>query len=257
MITSLQNPLVKQIRKLHAAKARQEQGLLLLEGTHLLQEACAVKYPLITVCCTPQWQTNHPELWQEACLKSQRVELVSQSVLEALATTVRPDGAIAVAGRQRSPEIAASGLLLALDAIQDPGNLGTIIRTAAAAGAGGLWLSHNSVDYSNPKVMRSSAGQWFRLPIAVTESMEELVANYQSQGVQVIATTPHTELTYWELDWQRPSLVILGNEGAGLSQNLINSSDRQVKIPLASGVESLNVAVTAALILYEAQRQLF
>jgi RNA methyltransferase, TrmH family len=258
MLTSLQNPLVKQIRKLHAHKARQEQGLLLLEGTHLLQEARAVDYPLVIVCCTPQWQDSHLELWQEACLKAQRVELVSESVLKALATTVQPDGVISVVPKRDEIAIAIpkSGLILALDGIQDPGNLGTIIRTAAAASAGGLWLSQNSVDYGNPKVMRSSAGQWFRLPMAVTENIEQLVADYQSQGVQVIATTPHAELTYWEIDWQRPSLVLLGNEGAGLSQSLSDRADYQVKIPLASGVESLNVAIAAALLLYEAQRQL-
>jgi TrmH family RNA methyltransferase len=258
MLTSLQNPLVKQIRHLHAHKGRREQSLLLLEGTHLVQEACTTGYPLVTVCCTPEWQASHLELWQEVCIKAQRVELVSQSVLEALATTVKPDGAIAVAPLRESlsTNIPASGLILALDNIQDPGNLGTIIRTAVAAGASGLWLSRDSVDYTNPKVIRASAGQWFRLAIAVTDNIYQLVRDYQDSGVQVVATTPHTELTYWQVDWQSPSLLILGNEGAGLSEKLINSADIKVKVPLNNGVESLNVGITAALLLYEAQRQL-
>ncbi|PSB00520.1 rRNA methyltransferase [Merismopedia glauca CCAP 1448/3] len=258
MLTSLQNPLVKQIRQLHSHKGRREQGLLLLEGTHLLREACATQYPLLTVCSTFQWQASHVELWQEACLKAQRVELVSESVLEALVTTVQPDGVVAVAPsrEQSSLKILSDGLLLALDAIQDPGNLGTIIRTAAAAGAGGLWLSRDSVDYTSPKVMRASAGQWFRLPIAVTDDIYQLVADYQDRGMQVVATRPHTELSYWEVNWKRPSLVLLGNEGAGLPKELSDRADCQVKIPLANGVESLNVGISAALILYEAQRQL-
>lgn len=256
MLTSLQNPLVKQIRRLHGHKGRQEQGLLLLEGTHLLEEACATDYPLETVCCTPQWQASHSKLWQEASVKAQRVELVSEPVLEALATTVHPDGVVCVVPQREDDAIAKTGLVLVLDAIQDPGNLGAIVRTAVAAGASGLWLSQNCVDRGNPKVMRSSAGQWFRLPMAVSNNLQALVKDYQNAGVQVIATTPRTDLTYWQVDWHRPSLLLLGNEGAGLSQSSIELADLKVKIPLANGVESLNVAVSAALFLYEAQRQI-
>src|SRR6476659_1838480 len=148
MLTSVQNPLIKQLRKLHRAKDRRDQQLFLLEGTHLLEEACAVNYPLVTLCCTPEWQANHESLWQQASQKAQRMELVSPEVLKAIATTVEPDGVIATAPRkpeqQQLPEITSLGLVL--ETIQDPGNLGTMIRAAAAAGAEGLWLSANSVD---------------------------------------------------------------------------------------------------------------
>lgn len=148
-----------------------------------------------------------------------------------------------------------TGTVLALETIQDPGNLGTIIRTAAAAAASGLWLTADSVDLDNPKVLRASAGQWFRLPMAETSDLKAVVAQCQQQGMQVVATLPDANLTYWEIDWQKPSLILLGNEGAGLSADLVALADRQVKIPLNPGVESLNVAIAAALILYEAQRQ--
>ncbi|HEY9829857.1 MAG TPA: RNA methyltransferase substrate-binding domain-containing protein, partial [Stenomitos sp.] len=95
MLTSIQNSLVKQIKKLHHAKGRREQQLFLLEGTHLLEEACAVDYPLVTVCCTPEWQERHQPLWQEAASRCQRAELVSQEVLKALTTTIQPDGVVA------------------------------------------------------------------------------------------------------------------------------------------------------------------
>lgn len=257
MLTSLQNPLVKQIRKLHQAKERQQQQLFLLEGTHLLAEACAVNYPLETVCCTQQWQEKHPELWQLASSRSGRMELVSPEIIKAIATTVQPDGVIATAPRAatRSAQVPFTGTVLALETIQDPGNLGTTIRTAAAAAASGLWLTTDSVDLDNPKVLRASAGQWFRLPMAETSDLKAVVAQCQQQGMQVIATLPDANLTYWEIDWQKPSLILLGNEGAGLSADLVALADRQVKIPLNPGVESLNVAIAAALILYEAQRQ--
>ena len=149
-----------------------------------------------------------------------------------------------------------TGLVLALETVQDPGNLGTIIRTAAAAGASGLWLSEDSVDLDNPKVLRASAGQWFRLKMAVSEDLKATVQQSQQAGMQVVATLPSATLTYWEVDWRKPSLILLGNEGAGLSADLAAMADQQVKIPLSPGVESLNVAIAAALMLYEAQRQM-
>ncbi len=257
MLTSLQNPLVKQIRKLHQAKERKEQQMFLLEGTHLLTEACAVDYPLRTVCFTPAWQERYPELWQEASKRCERMELVSAEVLKALATTVQPDGVVAIAPRclTQTPPLSGPGVLLALETIQDPGNLGTTIRTAAAASAAGLWVSEDSVDLDHPKVLRASAGQWFRLPMAVSSDLASLVPDSQAGGMQVVATVPNANLTYWELDLRLPTLILLGNEGAGLSPDLVALADKQVKIPLSPGVESLNVAIAAALILYEAQRQ--
>ncbi|MCM0593983.1 MAG: RNA methyltransferase [Gloeotrichia echinulata IR180] len=257
MLTSLQNPLVKQIRKLHSSKERRKQELFLLEGTHLLEEACAVDYPLAVVCCTPEWQIAHASLWEVASSQCERAEIVSQEVIEAIATTVQPDGVVATAKRgEIQTQVPFTGLVLALETVQDPGNLGTIIRTAAAAGASGLWLSGDSVDLENPKVLRASAGQWFRLQMAVTEDLTATVQQSQQAGMQVIATLPSATLTYWEVNWRKPSLILLGNEGAGLSPDLAAMADLQVQIPLSPGVESLNVAIASALMLYEAQRQM-
>ena len=257
MLTSLQNPLVKQIRKLHSRQHRREQGLFLLEGTHLLEEAGAIDYPLVTVCHTQQWQESHRQLWENICDRAQRIELVSPEVMQALATTVRPDGVIATVPHRNLSLLPTSlpELGIAVETLQDPGNLGAIIRTAAAAGAEGLWLSADSVDLENPKVLRASAGQWFRLPMAVSEDLTGLVRELKAQGVQVIATLPQAETTYWEVDFCLPTLILLGNEGAGLSPDLAALADVEVKIPLSRGVESLNVAIAAAVILYEAQRQ--
>ena len=256
MLTSLQNPLIKQIRKLHSSKQRRAEGMFLLEGTHLLEEACAVNYPLVTVCCTPEWHLIHQQLWQQACERAERIEFVSSEVLKAIATTVQPDGVVATAKRSFSQsKIPFTGLGLALETVQDPGNLGTIIRTATAAGASGLWLSEDTVELDNPKVLRASAGQWFRLPMAVSLDLKVTVRACQQAGMQVVATLPNAPLTYWEIDWRHPTLILLGNEGAGLSPELAALADLQIRIPLFSGVESLNVAITAALMLYEAQRQ--
>jgi len=220
-------------------------------------EAIAVNYPIETVCCTQQWQEKHPELYQKATERSTRVELVTPEIMKAIATTVQPDGVVATAHSATNfrTQVPFIGTVLALETIQDPGNLGTMIRTAAAAGAAGLWLSADSVDLDHPKVLRASAGQWFRLPMAVTPDLKTLVCECLQQGMQVVATLPEASLTYWEIDLSPPSLILLGNEGAGLSADLVKLADKQVKIPLSPGVESLNVAIASALILYEAQRQ--
>jgi RNA methyltransferase, TrmH family len=257
MLTSTQNPLIKQIRKLQSAKERREAQLFLVEGTHLIQEACAVKYPLMTLCHTQTWQTHHPDLWAIAIETCDRVELVSDEVIKAIATTVNPDGVVAIAPRLAAPQpLIPAHLTIALSTIQDPGNLGTIIRTATAVGADGLWVSRDSVDLDNPKVLRASAGQWFRLAMGVSDNLAQLVASYKQQGARVISTTSHTETSYWDVDYLRsPTLILLGNEGAGLSDELSALADLQVKIPMAAAVESLNVATAAALMLYEVRRQ--
>lgn len=257
MLTSLQNPLIKQIRKLHRTKGRRSQQQFLLEGTHLVQEACAVAYPLTTVCYTPEWQARYPELWQQVTQQAQRIEAVSPEVMAAIATTVNPDGVVATAPRWgiQPHRNTSSSLGLVLETIQDPGNLGTMIRTATAAGASGLWLSSDSVDLDHPKVLRASAGQWFRLPMTVCDHLPSTVRQLQAEGVQVLATRPDAQVVYWEVDLCRPTLIMMGNEGAGLSTDLTEMADVAVSIPLQPGVESLNVAIAAALILYEAQRQ--
>ncbi|HEY9907961.1 MAG TPA: RNA methyltransferase [Thermosynechococcaceae cyanobacterium] len=255
MLTSLQNPLVKQMRKLHRSKERRQQQLFLLEGTHLIEAASIADRPFKTLCHTLEWQAQHPHLWQQATQRSARVEVVSLEVLRSICTTVEPDGVVATMERWTSPTPIFTSLGLVLETVQDPGNLGTMIRTAAAAGAEGLLLSADSVDLDNPKVLRSSVGQWFQLPMATSSNLIHEIQRYRSQGMQVIATLPSATQTYWETDLRKPTLVLLGNEGGGLSAEVAALADRQVTIPLSAGVESLNVAIAAALILYEAKRQ--
>jgi TrmH family RNA methyltransferase len=256
MLTSLQNPLVKQLRQLQRGRSRREQGVFLLEGTHLLEEAAALGFPLETVCGTVDWCDRHPQLWQQLQAQAQRVEQVSEAVLEAIATTISPDGIIATAPRHLPTPIPANPQLgILLETLQDPGNLGTIIRTAAAAGADALWLTGDSVDLDHPKVLRATAGQWFRMPMLVTETPQAQVQHCQQAGMQIVATQMTATQTYWDADLTKPTLFLLGNEGAGLSADLMAMADVNVRIPLMPGVESLNVAIATALLLYEAQRQ--
>lgn len=252
VITSTKNPVARQFRKLHQAKERRRQAMFLLEGTHLLQEACAVGYGLVQVAMTEAWCLNHGGLLTQLEPLAEDIRLVTPDVLDSMCTTVSPDGVAAIAKRRDfSPPDRPISLGVALERLQDPGNLGTVIRTAAAAACDRLWLTTDSVDVDHPKVLRATAGQWFRLPTEALASFEAL----GSLDVQLVATTPTASLDYWDLDLRPPTIFLMGNEGAGLSEPIMDLATHRVKIPLAAGVESLNVAISTAILLYEAQRQ--
>jgi TrmH family RNA methyltransferase len=258
LLTSTKNPLVKQLRSLgESAKDRREQGLFLIEGTHAITEAIATAYPLSIVCCTEKWIATHPDLYEqiEALEEIEKLEIVSEEVLSAIATTKNPDGVIAAALLPSREVAQIQTLGLALETIQDPGNIGAIVRSAVAVGLDGMLISSDSVDLTNPKIIRATAGQWFRCAMQTSTHLAEDLRQLQSQGITVIATMANASKTYWDYDFTKPTVILLGNEGNGLSQELIELADEAVSIPQSDRVESLNVAICAALLLYEAKRQ--
>jgi TrmH family RNA methyltransferase len=269
LITSLQNPLVKEIRKLHQTKGRREQNRLLIEGTHLIETAYQANCSFTIFVYTNDWQAKNSLLWQRVSQASEQSVQVSPEVLSTLATTVNPDGAIATLNRSQflpcsllspsspSPRLTPSPptLGLILERLQDPGNLGTIMRTAVATGVEALWVSEDTVELDHPKVLRASAGSWFNLPKTTCPDLPQLLTHLQQQGLQVIATLPTAQQCYWDLDFSRPSVLVLGNEGNGLSAKLTALADQRVLIPQRQTVESLNVAIAASVLLYEVQRQ--
>jgi TrmH family RNA methyltransferase len=259
LLTSTKNPLVKQLRSLgESAKDRKEQGLFLVEGTHALTEAVATAYPLSIVCCTEKWIAANLDLYDRmvaSVTEIERLEIVSEEVLQAIASTKNPDGAIAAA-LLPSREVANIHTLgLALETIQDPGNIGAIVRSAVAVEIDGMLVSSDSVDLTNPKIIRATAGQWFRCAMQTSSNLADDVRKLQSQGVKAIATVANAKKTYWDYDFRQPTLILLGNEGNGLSKELIELADEVVSIPQSDRVESLNVSICAALLLYEAKRQ--
>jgi TrmH family RNA methyltransferase len=231
------------------------QGLFLLEGTNLVEAAIARGLAFQTVLCTEQWTERHGELLSG--LLCDRLEQVTPEILQKVATTVNPDGVVAslpqTAVAWQLPATLTLGV--AIERLQDPGNLGTIIRTATATSVDALLLSADSVSPEAPKVLRASVGAWFQTPALVVPDLAAQVQIYRQQGVQIVATLPQAQKSYWDLDWRRPSLILLGNEGAGLSPELAELADEQVTIPMAQGVESLNAAIACSLMLYEAKRQ--
>ena len=188
-LTSLHNPLVKQVRKLHQTKERHRQGIFLLEGTHVLEAAAAARYPLKHLFYTTDWWQRHAALGLDLQGQADTVREVAPPVLKSLATTVHPDGVVATAARRQLsvpddlPPIVPS-LGLAVERLQDPGNLGTIIRTIAAAGADSFWLTDDSVDADHPKVLRASAGQWFRSPLQTYPVLSAALSAAQARATQ-------------------------------------------------------------------------
>ena len=259
-ITSRRNPLVKRLRQLHDARGRREEGLILLEGTHLLQEVLRLQLQPRDLLVTPAWLEAHPAL-VAALPEGWEGRLVSEEVLEAVATTRQPDGVVLTLPPPAPAQGAPAPFVLALDGLQDPGNIGTLMRTALAAGVGALWMG-DGADPFQPKVLRASAGAALALPLRRGSGLEleRWLAAATAQGWQVVVTLlpgagPVPPQPYWQLDWTQPTVLLLGNEGAGVSPSLAALANQRVTIPHSSAVESLNVAVAAAPLLLEHLRQ--
>ena len=263
LITSRRNPLVKRLRELHAAKGRREQGLLLLEGTHQVQEVIRLQLVPRELVATESWLGAHGDL-VAALSPEVSIHPVGQEVLEAVATTAHPDGVVltlATAALKAPPD--GQEFVLVLDGLQDPGNLGTLMRTALAAGVDGLWLAEGA-DPSQPKVLRASAGAALALPIERMDrsALTQRLITAAARGLQLVAAVPpladfdgELPVPYWHLDWTKPTALLLGQEGAGLAPELQALASHHVTIPHSAAVESLNVAVSAAPLLLERLRQ--
>lgn len=261
-ITSRRNPLVGRFRALHQAKGRREQGLLLLEGTHLLQELLKRQLAPAQVLATPAWMARHGDLWEHLPVA---VQPVGEEVLAAVASTESPDGVVMTLPAAALPQVQGlADFVLALDQLQDPGNLGTLLRTALAAGVQQVWQG-GGADPHQPKVLRAAAGAALALPLARDLDRNGLIPRLEQAragGHQLVATlvasgsvSASEPMPYWQLDWTRPTVLLLGNEGAGLHPELAALATHRVTIPHSAAVESLNVAVAAGPLLLERWRQ--
>ena len=252
LITSPANERLKHARRVREGR---EPDLIFIEGERLVTEALQTQLTLHAAFHLPEPNERTAALLAEmSCPRY----AVSEAVMTTLSDTVTTQGLIVLAERPRTTlatALSSGSLFVALDAVQDPGNAGTILRTAEAAGAFGLIALKGTVDLFAPKVLRSAMGSAFRLPLAGEVTTDELLAACSSRGIQVLATAADGELNYDAFDWRQPALLLLGNEGNGVSRELLDRADARVSIPLHPPVESLNVAAAAAVILFEAARQ--
>ncbi len=284
-ITSRQNAIVKRFREL--ARGAHDGGVL-LDGEHLLHEALACGVP-VEVAAFSDRRVNGDvtsplvRMADEVMKNGGRVLSVTDHVLAAMSPVQHPSGVVAIAhptpgdlrtifrapraavGSDAAARIQTAGshpgrgithpLVVILAGLQDPGNVGTIVRTAAAFGATGIVTVEGSADPFGWKALRGAMGGTFRVPIAARGTLAEVTAAVRDAKVRLVAAVPRAGTPLPHVDLRQPSAIVLGGEGPGLSDAVLQAADETVTIPMRAPVESLNVAVAAALLLYEASRQ--
>jgi RNA methyltransferase, TrmH family len=252
VITSPHNERVKQVRALVRRRVREREARFVVEGTRLVEEMVRAGLRPALVFYTPDWLASPPAQPLRAALEQAEAGawLVSDAVLEACAETESPQGVLAVVPYYPLPP--RPGLILILDRLRDPGNLGTILRSAQAAGVGQVILTPETVDLHNPKVVRGAMGAHFRLPIARLdwEAVHDRVA-----GRTVWLADALGPVAYDAVDWSAPSALIIGGEAEGAGRAARSLAAGGVSIPMTAETESLNAAMAATVILFEAARQ--
>ena len=252
MITSTANAQIKQIMKLHkSSRERKKTGLFVVEGIRMFSEVPRDCLKLAYV--TEAFYAAHGELFAD-----RPYELVSESVFRELSDTITPQGVLSVV-RQQAWELSDilqhdKPLIIALENIQDPGNLGTMLRTAEGAGVTGVIMSRDTVDIYNSKVVRSTMGSIFRVPFVYVDDMAELVKQMQQAGICTYGGHLQGTDLYKE-HFEGGTAFFIGNEGNGLTDALSAALDRRIRIPMYGQVESLNAATAATVLVYEALRQ--
>lgn len=263
LITSTQNPHIKRMRSLYTRKGRERTGLIPVEGVRFVMEALAAAEEGITtvdaIFCEDGWNFPDQEVSKALGKFENHVLWCSTSVFKTLSDTDTPQGIVAAVTRPslEAPLSSAQGraLYLIVDRVQDPGNLGTMIRTAAAAGAQGIFCLSGTVDPYNPKTLRATMGSVFRVPIVTGTDLGKLVKDLQSYGCRLIAADLDAGHYHFDISYTGPNAIVIGNEGQGISRDLLDAADTKVKIPLAHGVESLNAGVACGILLFEVVRQ--
>ena len=283
-ISSLQNPRVKQLVKLRDRRPRDEAGLFLIEGYREMKRALEAGVKPVEFYYGPDWflGENEPALIEAVRQSGAQVFELSKEAFAKVSYRDRPDGLLGVAPQWKRTladlEVAVAGpgkvgpgpatpattgleparptdpFLLVVEAIEKPGNLGTILRSADAAGIGAVIVCDPVTDIFNPNVVRSSTGVLFSMPVVVAGSAE-VRTWLRGHGIRAIATTPAAQALYTGSDLRGPVAIIMGSEQYGLSEFWLKESDLLVRIPMAGQADSLNVAMATIITLFEAVRQ--
>jgi len=253
MITSLQNPKIKRVRLLNSqSKSRKKQRAFVLEGIRLLEESLKAGFAPELVLYSKDLDHRGKELVNQFQDRGVQIEITTPEIFEAVSDTMSPQGILGV-----FPFISLSfppqaDFILIADEIRDPGNLGTLMRSAAAAGADALIITPGSVDPYSPKVTRSAMGAHFQLPIK-SASWSEI--RDLTQGMQCLLADMNEGISIWDANLADPAAIILGGEARGAGKEARQLADQTIHIPIETGTESLNAASAGAVLLFEVRRQ--
>lgn len=255
MISSLQNNQVKNIMKLNQkARARKEQGLFIAEGRKMFLEAPLSWIEKVYVSESLEGDTG---VMEKAYAVSR--EVVSDAVFRQMSDTQTPQGVLTVLRRpsyQMEDMLKKENpLFVVLEDLQDPGNAGTIFRTAEGAGADGIFLTRTCVDITNPKVIRATMGSVYRMPFLYVEDVVSLKQKLQGRGIRFFAAHLKGKNPYDKESYDKGSAFLIGNEGNGLTEEAAEAADCLIRIPMCGQVESLNAAMACGILMYEAARQ--
>lgn len=256
IIESLQNNLIKKLVSLKQKKSRQKYKLFLVEGIRFIDEI-PDNWEVEQYIVSESFEKKYLDKIKQLKSKS-KVYTVKDSVFKSISDTDTPQGIIATCIQKNfnmSDVICDNAFLIIADNLQDPGNLGTIIRTADAAGATGVLLSQNTVDLYNPKTLRATMGSIFHIPIIQNIDISETILDLKSNNITVIASSLKATTTPYLVNLKKSVAVIVGNEANGVDENILNKADVLVKLPLVGRAESLNVSVASGILLYEIVRQ--
>lgn len=264
LLSSVQNPRVKELVRLRDRKDRDSTGQFLIEGYRELLRATDAKYPVKELFICPELFLGSNEKTLIDRLKAQNVQvfLCTETVFRKISYRDRPDGLLAIAFQQHrnlldlQARIAGkpAPFLVVAEAIEKPGNLGTILRSSDAVGVDGLVVCDQCTDIHNPNVVRASVGTLFTVPVIEAEGLLALQW-MKTQGIAILAATPHAQKEFTDVDMRGPLAIVIGTEQLGLSELWMKNADIQVRIPMYGVADSLNVAMATTLLLYEALRQ--
>ncbi len=257
VITSKDNDIVKKIRKLKDKKYRDELGVYVIEGIKVIEEAINenVEIEKIVICEDCTEASVIPQKLMYAIAKYNCI-YVSKKVFEVLTDVVAPQGILAIVRRpEKNEKIDYNAeLILALDGIQDPGNLGTILRTADSVNLNQIIVTKNTADCYNPKVVRSTMGAILRIKIIETESLVNTLKEAKKNKFKIVATSLDTQNNIYDIDYNK-KVIVIGNEANGVTKEVQSMADNKVKIPMLGKTESLNASVATGIMLYEYVRQ--
>ena len=255
MITSNSNAQVKRLLQLQKkSKARNEEQVFLVEGLRMFLEVPAERVQKVYIS-----ETLYNKKKQDLNLEQFSVEILSDSVFGYVSDTKTPQGILCIVEQKKYDIEELLNIknphFMVLDNLQDPGNLGTIVRTAEGAGVDAVFLSKESVDIYNPKTIRSTMGSIYRMPVVYVEDLLELLNTFRQKGIKSYAAHLEGKNFYDKEDYRGGTAILIGNEGNGLRDEIANSADVWVQIPMQGKVESLNAAIAASILMFEVYRQ--
>lgn len=255
LIQSKENSLIKSVKKLKEKKHRVEKNQFLVEGFRFVSEALLSNFMVKLIFVSENSISKYEEFnIKDKLQQDATVFKVTESILRQLSATETPQGIVAVVESKKVELNGDTGFYVLVDKVQDPGNLGTIIRTAHASGSLGIIATKGTVDIYNEKTLRASMGSVFHIPIIEDDNLEKLEA-LMEKGFKLVVSSLDTNQNFFDVNLKENVIIALGNEGSGISEEIFSRSSIKVKIPMPGNAESLNVSTAAAVMMFEIVRQ--